>query len=87
VLVGGGLRLPMTWGAVLPSADARIFRSGDGVGQGFGVGVGASAEWPTGGMTLVPSARLRLGRVVVLDGAESGFTGGELGLTLRRGRR
>jgi hypothetical protein len=87
VLVGGGLRLPMPWGAVLPSADGRIFRSGDGVGQGLGVGAGASAEWATGGVTLVPSARLRLGRVVVLDGAESGFTGGELGLTLRRGRR
>jgi len=85
-LLGGGARIPLGRGALLPSADARVFRSSDGVGQGYGVGVGASADWPVGGTVLVPSARLRLGRVVVLDGVESAFTGMELGLTFRRRR-
>lgn len=85
-LAGAGARIPVGAGALLPSVDARVFRSSDGVGQGYGVGLGASAEWPAGRTTLVPSARLRLGRVVVLDGVESPFTGLEFGLTLRRGR-
>jgi hypothetical protein len=87
VLAGAGARIPLGAGALLPSADARIFRSSDGVGQGYGVGLGASAEWPVGRMTLVPSARLRMGRVVVADDAESPLDGLELGLTLRRGGR
>ena len=83
-LAGGGARIPIGRGAFLPSADARAFRSSDGRGQGYGVGLGASAEWPVGRTVLVPSARVRLGRVFVLDGVESPFTGTELGLTLRR---
>lgn len=87
LLVGTGLRVPVRRGALLPSVDARLLRSEDGVGQGWGVGAGASAEWPAGAVTLVPSARLRYGRVLVLEGAESRFTGVELGFTLRRGTR
>jgi len=86
VLAGGGARLAVGRGAFLPSADARVFRSSDGLGQGYGVGLGASAEWPMGGTVLVPSARVRVGRVVVLEGVESPFTGTELGLSLRRAR-
>lgn len=85
-LVGAGARLARGRGALLPSVDGRIFRSADGVGQGYGVGVGASAEVPAGAVVLVPSARLRLGSVLVREGAESPFTGMELGFTLRRGR-
>jgi hypothetical protein len=86
ILAGGGARVPVGRGAFLPSADARAFRSADGLGQGYGLGLGASAEWPLGRTVLVPSARVRVGRVLVLDGVESGFTGTELGLTLRRVR-
>lgn len=85
-LLGAGARLTLRRAALLPSVDGRIFRSADGVGQGYGVGVGASAEVPSGAVVLVPSARLRLGSVLVRDGAESPFTGMELGFTLRRGR-
>ena len=85
-LLGAGMRMPLGGVFLLPGVDGRILRSGDGVGQGYGVGVGASAEWPAGAVTLVPSARLRLGRVLVREGAESPFTGMELGFTLRRGR-
>jgi hypothetical protein len=87
VLAGAGMRLPFRCGALLPSVDGRVFRSGDGVGQGFGLGAGVAAEWPAGPVTLVPSARVRWGEVLVVEGAESGFTGVELGFTLRRGGR
>jgi hypothetical protein len=86
-LAGAGARVGIGRGALLPSVDARVFRSADGVGQGYGVGVGASAEVPAGALVLVPSARLRLGNVLVRDDSRSAFTGTELGLTLRRGRR
>jgi hypothetical protein len=87
VLLGAGLRLPLRRGILLPSVDGRIFRSADGVGQGFGLGAGAQAEWPAGAVTLLPSARVRWGRVLVLEGAESAFTGLEVGFGVRRGRR
>lgn len=87
LLAGAGMRLPFRGGALLPSVDGRVFRSSDGVGQGFGLGAGVAAEWPAGAVTLVPSARVRWGEVLVLEGAESGFTGVELGFTLRRGTR
>lgn len=85
-LAGAGARLRLGRAALLPSVDARVFRAADGVGQGYGVGVGASAEVPAGAVVLVPSARLRLGDVLVRDQVRSAFTGMELGLTLRRGR-
>jgi hypothetical protein len=87
VLAGAGLRLPVRGGALLPSVDGRVFHSSDGVGQGYGVGVGVAAEWPAGAVTLVPSARVRWGQVLVLEGGVSTFTGVELGFTLRRGTR
>lgn len=86
-LAGAGARVGIGRAALLPSVDARVFRSADGVGQGYGVGVGASAEVPAGPVVLVPSARLRLGSVLVRDDARSAFTGMELGFTLRRGSR
>jgi hypothetical protein len=86
-LAGAGARVTVGRGALLPSVDARVFRAADGVGQGYGVGVGASAEVPAGAVVLVPSARLRLGNVLVRDDSRSAFTGMELGFTLRRERR
>jgi hypothetical protein len=85
-LAGAGARLPFRRGAVLPGLDARVFRSGDGVGQGYAVGVRATLEWPAGAVTLLPSARVSLGRVTVVSESESSVTGLEVGLGLRRGR-
>jgi hypothetical protein len=86
-LVGVGLRLPVGRIALLPAVDGRIFRSSDAVGQGYGVGAGAAAEVPAFGVTLVPSARMRFGQVLVFGSTRSRFTGAELGFTVRRGRR
>lgn len=87
LLAGGGIRLPMDWGVVVPSVDARVFRSGDGVGQGWLTGLGVSAEMPAGGLVLVPSVRGRFGSVLVREGSQSGITGLELSMTARfRGR-
>ncbi|HEX2091083.1 MAG TPA: hypothetical protein VHG28_01730 [Longimicrobiaceae bacterium] len=85
LLLGGGMRMPLGRGALLPSVDARVFRSSDGVGQGYVAGAGGSAEWPLGSATLVPSARLRLGRVLVADDVETGLAGVDLGFTIRFG--
>ena len=86
-LLGLALRIPVGRGAILPSVDGRIFHSADGVGQGWGAAAGMAAEVPAMGVTLVPSARMRMGEVLVFGDMRSRFTGAELALTLRRGRR
>jgi hypothetical protein len=74
-----------TW--IQPRADARLFRSEDGVGQGFQLGVGSSAEIEVGSeVTLVPVLIARIGNVEVREGLSSGFTGAELGVSVRFGR-
>jgi len=73
----------MDWGVVVPSVDARVFRSGDGVGQGWLTGLGVSVEMPAGGLMLVPSVRGRFGSVLVREDSQSGITGLELSMTAR----
>ncbi len=85
-LGGGGLRISTPWGAVVPSVDARLFRSGDGRGQGWYAGMGGSAEVRFRGATLVPSARLRVGEIVAAADRDSGISGFDLGLAVRHGR-
>jgi hypothetical protein len=85
ILAGGGFRIPLGTGAVLPSSDLRVFRSGDGIGQGFSLGFGTSAEMPFTGGTFIPTVRARIGKVIVNDVIESGFVGSELGVAIRFG--
>jgi hypothetical protein len=87
ILAGGGFRLPLGTGAVLPSTDLRVFRSADGVGQGYALGFGTSAEIPFTGGTFIPTVRARVGNVVVNDDVRSGFVGSELGIMFRFGGR
>ncbi|MFQ5536819.1 MAG: hypothetical protein ACE5GJ_05140 [Gemmatimonadota bacterium] len=74
---------------LLPEADGRVFRSADGVGQGWIASAGGSADLRLAGqafsahLTLSPSARVRLGHIVVREGSESRLLGWEAGLTLR----
>ena len=86
VLLGGILRRGLGKGFLTPRVDVRVFRSQDGVGQGYGAGVGAAYEVRSGTVTFAPFATGRMGRVTVREGAESGITGFEAGLTLRFGR-
>jgi hypothetical protein len=83
IFLGGGMRLPINEIVVMPSVDARIFRSDDGVGQGYLSGLGASAEIPLAAAVLIPSVRARFGTLVMLEDEESGISGFELGLTIR----
>ncbi len=85
LLAGGGVRVPMGWGVLVPSGDVRLFRTDDGVGQGWLTGVGVATEIPAAGHLLVPSVRARFGTVLVRDDVESGITGLELSLTARMG--
>lgn len=86
LLLGGGLRLPLERGTLVPTVDLRVLRT-DGVSAGSWLGgAGISAELPLGAaLTAVPSVRARLGNVAVGDAAESGIAGADLGLALRYG--
>jgi len=87
---GTNVRLPIgRRAALLPTLEARVFRAEDGASQGWMTTAGASldvriAGGPSGQrLVLAPSARMRLGRVIVSEGLETGVTGWEAGLTLR----
>ena len=54
-----------------------------GIDQGYTITAGSGLEVPLGGVYAIPSARLRFGHITVRENQESGFTGLELGLTLR----
>lgn len=87
LLLGSSARVSWRQATVLPGLDLRLLRREDGTGQGLVVGAGGSAELPVGdgGARIVPSARLRLGRLLVAKGSESGIRGVELGLGVRFG--
>jgi hypothetical protein len=88
LIFGGlGLRLPAAGVVMTPSLDARIVGNEDGIDQGYTVRVGTGAEFDLGAAVVVPSARVRFGHLTVSEGAESGFTGFDLGVTLRGTRR
>lgn len=86
LLAGGGVRLPVGAAVLVPSLDLRLFRRGSGSGQGYLSGVGASLEYAAGAATILPSARVRFGNLVVEDGVESEITGVDVGLSLRFSR-
>jgi len=81
--VGAGFRIPRGITTLLPSADLRIYRRSDGVGQGHLASLGATAEWPMGPLMALPSLKGRFGKALLWDGAESSVRGVEIGLGLR----
>ncbi len=87
LLLGSSARVPWRQAILLPGLDLRLLRREDGTGQGWLVAAGGSAELPVGdrGVRIVPSARLRLGQLLVARGAASGIRGFELGLGVRFG--
>lgn len=97
LLFGAGGRMPMGRHRLLPTADVRIFRREDGVGQGYVLGLGSSAELRLSGISsdftahsgrglvLVPSFAFRFGRLIADEDAESNFTGIDLALAVRVG--
>jgi hypothetical protein len=84
---GGGLRLPYQGMILLPSVDARILGNEAGLDQGYTVSSGIGAEIPAGRVLIVPAARFRVGSLTARAGLRSGFSGLDLGLALRAGRR
>jgi hypothetical protein len=84
VLFGGGARIPMGSGVFQPDAEARLFRRADGIDQGYDLSVGASYEIPGAEWTFAPSARVHLGHLEIREGVETGLTGFEAGLAIRR---
>jgi hypothetical protein len=87
---GGNARFPLGRTlALLPDAQVRLLRTGDGLSQGWLGSSGLVLDWRLTGNTtgrrvvLASSARLMGGSVVVEEGSRSGFLGWEAGLTLR----
>ena len=76
---------------VLPDVSVRVFRSGDGVGQGWLATAGSALDIRVSGrsfgrnVVFSPSAKLRLGRVIVREDTESDIIGWEASVTLRVG--
>jgi hypothetical protein len=83
-LGGAGLRVPYGRVAVTWGVDGRLFRVADGLGQGYYAGIGGTGELPAGRLVLLPTARLRVGRVVASGSERTGVRGLDLGLALRR---
>ena len=88
--VGADLRVPLgRSAALLPTTELRVFRAEDGASQGWVGTAGAQLDLRLAGnsartrLVLSPSARLRTGRVVVEEDAESGVFGWDVGLVLR----
>ena len=69
-----------------PALDLRVLGSEDGVEHGYTLSAGTSVELPLGSALLVPQAKARFGNLTVRSGAESGFIGFDVGLSIR-GRR
>jgi hypothetical protein len=89
-LAGTNLRIPVgRSSALLPSVEMRVFRAEDGASQGWVASGGTSLDVRLTGnstsrrLVLSPSARVRVGNVIVEEGAETGFLGWEAGLILR----
>jgi hypothetical protein len=81
---GAGARVLIGGVGLVPVVEARGLKTDDGFGQGWTLGAGGSLEIPLGdGPALVPTAKFRLGRVLVSDLVESDFTGFEIGASLR----
>lgn len=98
-LLGAGSRLPLGRHRLLPSADLRVFRREDGIGQGYVLGLGTAAELRLSGfnsevtasvdrgVVLVPSITFRFGQLLLSDERDSRLTGLELGMAIRGGAR
>jgi hypothetical protein len=85
VFAGAGFRVPVREGVIVPTVEGRLFRRSDGLNQGHLMGLGAALEWPVGSVLLIPSVRSRFGKVLLWEGEEASFRGGEAALTLRLG--
>lgn len=87
VFAGSSVRAPLSVGSVLtPTAELRLVRRSDGLGQGYIGGIGTGLEFTTGVATLIPSFKVRVGNTQLLEGSDSGISGFEGGLTVRFGR-
>lgn len=88
LLLGAAVRMPLGRSSVfLPTADGRVFRTDDGIGQGYLGGVGAALEISTGPLRVTPRVRAQLGRLLANDEAESGIVGMDFGITVSSGTR
>ena len=83
VYAGTAFRQPIGGSVLVPSLDLRLLGNEAGVEQGTTVSAGTGLELNAGSVVFVPAARARFGTLTVRAGQKSGFTGFEVGVTLR----
>lgn len=85
VFAGAGIRVPLGGTVLVPSVDFRSIESDGQDRRGYVLGFGASLEGRLGGALVVPEAMLRIGNAESGAGGETGFTGVNVGLSIRFG--
>ena len=80
---GTGFRQRVGGLVLAPTLDVRLLGSDVGVEQGRTISAGLSAEVPAGNFDVVPLVRARVGHLTIRTAQESGFTGFEVGLSIR----
>lgn len=85
VLAGGGMRVPVGSLVFQPTLDVRKVTGDEAAGTGATVAAGLALEIPVGSATWIPTLRGRVGDVGLPNDRESGFTGVDLGLSVRFG--
>ena len=83
VYLGTGFRQQIGGVVLSPTLDLRLLGSEIGVEQGRTISAGLGAEIPMAGFELMPLARARFGHLTLRTAQESGFTGFEIGLSVR----
>jgi hypothetical protein len=87
ILAGVGGRLPLGRGVIQPALDLRVLEGADDAPRGYTAGLGLTGEWPAGTVLVAPTVRVRTGNAQTPAGAETGYTGVELGIAVRFGSR
>lgn len=83
VYAGTGFRQPIGGAVLVPSLDIRVLGNEAGIEQGTTASVGTGLELNAGSVVFVPAAHARFGTLTVRAGQKSGFTGFEIGITMR----
>lgn len=85
VFAGGGMRVPLGRMVVQPTVDVRNVTGDEAAGTGTTFTGGVAVEIPAGRATWIPAVRGRVGEVGLRNDRESGFTGFDVGLSVRFG--
>jgi hypothetical protein len=85
LFAGAGVRAGVGSSVLVPSVELRVLSSDGADRRGHTVGFGTTLETSVSGVMIAPEARFRFGQVRTRDDTKSGFTGLDVGMTIRFG--